>query len=71
MFVKSPSIPWEVGHCYVTGICSPASQHKYILINAYDLECELESVNRHVADALFYGCQLWNTANSESRFNIE
>lgn len=33
---------WEVGQCYVTGICSPASLHRYILTNAYDLECELK-----------------------------
>lgn len=51
-------ISWEVGHCYVTGICSMASLHGYILTNAYDLECELESVNRHVLDALFYSRRL-------------
>lgn len=57
---------WEVGQCYVTGICSLANLHGrgYILTNAYDLECELESVNRHVLDALFYGSQLWNAVTN-------
>jgi hypothetical protein len=54
---RRATTPWEVGQCYVTGICSPANPHGYILTNAYDLECELESVNRHVLDALFYGRQ--------------